>query len=660
MPEKIALKLAVNAFSKIQNPALAIVNSSYRIIWFNKNFKLTTEAKKIKNQNILNLFNLKLTSKSFSLKKINSFPILYNGIHKKLSLIPLTTGTIPEGFLISIEDVAAETKSSFPQETLEENLLFQKEMQQILAYILKEKSLISISDRIIERISILSDSDFGLIYLNEKNAGTELYFYDPNTLIKSNSEFSKNISVNFSYINKWIAINKRPLIVNNTTENIGYNLAQTLQCNSLIIAPCIFEDNILASIIVGKKHSNYKSSAVNNVEQFALILAFAISSIRSRELNAALEGRLAQAQKLETIGKLASGMAHDFNNLLSSIFGSLNLLKKRVPEREDITNLLENIENCSIRAKDLTKGLLSFGKPTPKRKELIKPNLLLMEISKVIKETFPKRISLKENFANNLHDILGNTTEIYQVLLNLAVNAKEAITQNGEINLKAQNISVDDKNLMKYPLLPKGNYLWISVSDSGSGIDEENLNKIFDPYFSTKTNDTNSGSGLGLYVTYGIVKAHNGQIEVSSKIGEGTTFDVFIPSYEPTKIIASSNAEKIILLADDEIMLRDLLAELLESYGYSVIKVATGAEAIKILTEEIKVDLAIIDYNMPEMNGLDCAKRIRELKFKFPIILSSGSLIINDNFDYTKYGANGMIAKPYEFEVMLETIKKLI
>lgn len=660
MPEKIALKLAVKVFSKIQNPALAIVNSSFNIIWFNQNFKLTADAKRIKNKNILNLFDLTFASNPSSAKKIKSFQILHNGIHKRLSLSALSTGAIPEGFLVSIEEITKENKDSIPQQSLEENILFQKEMQQILAFLLKEKSLNNISDRIIERISLLSDSDFGLIYLNEKNPNTELYRYDPNSLIKSNSEFRKSISVNFSYINKWIAINKRPLIVNNTTENIGYNLAQMLQCSSLIIAPCIFEDNILASIIVGKRRSNYKSFAVNNVEQFALILAFAISSIRSRELNAALEGKLAQAQKLETIGKLSSGMAHDFNNLLSSIFGSLNLLKKRVPEREDITKLLENIENCSIRAKDLTKGLLSFGKPTPKRKELIKPNLLLQEISKVIKETFPKRISLKESFAADLHDILGNTTEIYQVLLNLAVNAKEAINQNGEINLKAQNITVDDKNIMEYPLLSKRNYLWISVSDSGSGINEENLIRIFDPYFSTKTNDVNSGSGLGLYVTYGIVKAHNGHIEVSSKLGEGTTFDVFIPSYEPTKILASSNSEKIILLADDEIMLRDLLAELLESYGYSVIRVATGSEAIKVLTEEIKVDLAIIDYNMPEMNGLDCTKKIRELKFKFPIILSSGSLIINDNFDYTKYGANGMIAKPYEFELMLETIKKLI
>ena len=145
------------------------------------------------------------------------------------------------------------------------------------------------------------------------------------------------------------------------------------------------------------------------------------------ELNAALENRLLQSQKLETIGKLTSGMAHDFSNLLSSIFGSLNLLKKRVPESENIYRLLDNIENCSIRAKDLTKGLLSYGKPTPKRKELIKPNSLLSEISKVIFQTFPKKISLETNIEDNLYDILGNGTEIYQILLNLSVNAKEAI-----------------------------------------------------------------------------------------------------------------------------------------------------------------------------------------------------------------------------------------
>jgi len=215
-----------------------------------------------------------------------------------------------------------------------------------------------------------------------------------------------------------------------------------------------------ASIILGNKVRTYSQSGIKILEQFSSLLAFAITNIRARELNAALENRLLQTQKLETIGKLSSGMAHDFNNLLSSIFGSLNLLKKRVPQNENILKLLDNIENCSVRARDLTKGLLSYGKPTSKRKELIKPNFLLTEMSKVITQTFPKHITLKQEIQENLYDIIGNGTEIYQVLLNLCVNAKEAMeSTSGTLTLKVYNITVDNNNLISYPLLKKGNYV---------------------------------------------------------------------------------------------------------------------------------------------------------------------------------------------------------
>jgi len=203
-----------------------------------------------------------------------------------------------------------------------------------------------------------------------------------------------------------------------------------------------------------------------------------------------------------------------------------------------------------------------------------------------------------------------------------------------------------------------GNYVRFSVKDSGAGIEEKNLTKIFDPYFSTKSKDT--GSGLGLYVSYGIIKAHNGFIDVSSKLGTGTTFDVYIPAFEPPKEIKAEPSEKIILLADDEVMLGDLLAELLETNGYSVIKVTSGKEVLRILTEEIKVDLAIVDYNMPEMSGLETIAEIRKLNLNIPIILSSGSTWVENDSELLKYHINSQIQKPYEFETMLSTIQKLI
>jgi CheY-like chemotaxis protein len=329
-----------------------------------------------------------------------------------------------------------------------------------------------------------------------------------------------------------------------------------------------------------------------------------------------------------------------------------------VPENENIFRLIDNIESCSVRARDLTKGLLSFGKPTPKRKEIIKPNLLMTEISKVISQTFPRKIHFENRVDENLYDVLGNGTEIYQVLLNLCVNAKEAIEGNGKIKLEASNITIDEENIFKYPLLNKGKYVHFSVSDNGSGIEEQNVQKIFDPYFSTKVKET--GSGLGLYVTYGIIKAHSGHIEVSSTIGQGTTFDVFLPAFEPNAAERTAPTDKIILLIDDEVMLRDLLAEMLESNGYNVIKVGSGSEGLRILTEEIKADLVIVDYNMPEMNGLETVQKIRELDFKMPVILSSGSMGLEENFNLKEAGITATLTKPYEFDTMFSTIQKLI
>jgi signal transduction histidine kinase len=412
-----------------------------------------------------------------------------------------------------------------------------------------------------------------------------------------------------------------------------------------------------AKILVGKKSGTFSSLDISDIEQFSILLSFAISNIETRDLNTALESRLLQAQKLETIGKLSSGMAHDFNNLLSSIFGSLHLLRSRVPDSENVVRLIDNIENCSVRARDLTKGLLSFGKPTAKRKEIVMPNFLLNEISKVVTQTFPSNITLEEKVEDGLHSILGNGTEIYQILLNLCVNAKESIEGKGKIVLSASNILVNDNNVMNFPLLDRGKYVKFLVSDTGSGIEEEHLSKIFDPYFSTKQKDT--GSGLGLYVTYGIIKAHKGHIDVTSRKGIGTTFEVYLPVFEPQKAAKPKETDKMIMLADDEEMLSELLAEMLESSGYYVIKVKSGEEVITVLTEELKVDLLIIDYNMPIMNGLDCIAKIRSLNFNLPVILSSGSLRFEDE-DLKRYKVNSKIMKPYEFDTMLDTIKQLI
>lgn len=658
MSTPIVSKYLITEILDTDDSAYAITDLNYKIIWYNEGFKSLINTKRLKGKPIGALLEID----SLEFKNALNIRTKSAQIRNEKRLITITLLNAKgrsEGYFFKIQNINHNSiRDITDSDLIEKNLRFQEEQQNILSLVVKEKSLAALAGEILNKSIELSKSDFGVAVIFDDGKKYEYLIKDDKEMIRNQQEMKREVEANFSFITKWLNVNKHSLLALNYPNNIGFNLTRFFQCESLIISPAFFDDRLLAAIIVGKKKDVYSTFEINNSEQLAVLLAFSISTIRTRELNTTLENRLLQAQKLETIGKLSSGMAHDFSNLLSSIFGSLNLLKKRVPENENIFRLIDNIENCSIRARDLTKGLLSFGKPTPKRKEIIKPNSLMNEISKVIQQTFPKRIEYRQEIEENLFDVLGNGTEIYQVLLNLCVNAKEAIEANGIIKLKAANIGIDENSIFKYPLLNKGNYVHFSVTDNGSGIEEENLQKIFDPYFSTKIKET--GSGLGLYVTYGIIKAHNGLIEVSSVPGKETVFDVYLPAFEPTVLEKPVLADKIILLVDDEIMLRDLLAEMLESNGYSVIKVGSGTEALKVLTEEIKVDLVIIDFNMPGMNGLETVRKIRKLNFKMPVILSSGSMGFEYKFNIKEEGITATLTKPYEFDTMFSTIQKLI
>jgi len=645
-----------------ENTPVAVTDGSLKIIWSSKTFKKHFASQKIKGKTLAEL----LTSNGID-KEINSIykksvSIPLTGINKNLILVPIfspSQKTKPENYKLEIVESEESSETEKGAQPYRQNEIdFRTELQNILTLLVKENSIDKLTSEILVKSLNLTGSDVSIITFINEQIDIEIKHYDPRNIIKNKLEIERTINSDFKYITKWLMLNKSSLTAANQKNNIGRNLASSTGCVSLVVSPCIFDDELIATLIVGKVNSNFSEDEIKVLEQFSTLLTFIISNIRTRDLNTTLESRLLQAQKLETIGKLSSGMAHDFGNLLASIFGSLNLLRKRVDPSENVQRLIDNIENCSVRARDLTKGLLSFGKPTPKRKELVKPHQLLSEIVKIVTQTFPKSITLTEEVDKSLYDIVGNGTEIYQVLLNLCVNAKEALNETGNIKISAKNITINENNIAFLPLLQTGNYVKFSVVDDGVGIDEHHLTKIFDPYFSTKVKDT--GSGLGLYVSYGIIKAHSGIIDVTSKPGLGTTFDVYIPSFEPPKEKKIDPGEKIILLADDEPMLGELLSELLETNGYSVIKVSSGKEVLTVLTEEIKVDLAIIDYNMPEMSGLETIAEIRKSNLDIPIILSSGSMWVNQEIDLSEYKINGQLNKPYEFESMLATIRKFV
>jgi signal transduction histidine kinase len=645
-----------------ENAPVAITDGSQKIIWFSNSFKESFPDQRLKGKTLTSLLNsIGIQNETESVIKK---PVVHqlNQINKELQITPLfakNKKTTPDNYKLELVDSTNELQVKIISgKSGKANIDFRIELQHILTLLVKENSIDKLSSEILSKSINLTKSDLGVITFINENSNIEFKYLDPQNLLSNKSEVEKTITSDFKFITKWLILNKTSLVATNQRNNLGRNLTGSLGCNNLLVTPCFFDEKLIATLIVGKITEAFTIDEIELLEQFSILLTFIISNVRTRDLNAALESRLLQAQKLETIGKLSSGMAHDFGNLLSSIFGSLNLLRKRVEQTENIQKLIDNIENCSVRARDLTKGLLSFGKPTPRRKELVRPLQLLGEITKIVSQTFPKTITLTEEIDKNLYDIVGNGTEIYQVLLNLCVNAKEAINEKGNIKITAKNITINENNIAFLPLLQTGKYVRFSVTDDGVGIEEKHLTKIFDPYFSTKVKDT--GSGLGLYVSYGIIKAHNGIIDVTSKLQSGTTFDVYIPAFEPPKEKKAEPGEKIILLADDEPMLSELLAELLETNGYSVIKVSSGKEVLTVLTEEIKVDLAIIDYNMPGLSGLETIAEIRKLNFNIPIILSSGSMWVNQEVDFSSYKIDGQLNKPYEFEAMLATIRKFV
>jgi signal transduction histidine kinase/CheY-like chemotaxis protein len=659
MPSSIFAKYSPESIFGESSP-VAIADNKLKIIWYNRSFKENFAESRLKGKSLSALLTAagsETDVTTFHKKPTVSF---LPKLKKEIRITPLFTESNkinPHNYKLELLESGTITKTKISNKD-QGSLDFRSGLQDILTLLVKENSIDKLSSEILLKSVSLTNSDLGLITFLNNGSEIEFKYFDPKTIIINSTEIEKTISADYKFITKWLTLNKSSLVAVKQKNNLGNNIVSSIGCKTLVISPCVFDSNLIATLIVGKLNDDFTKEEMKLLEQFAILLTFVISNINTRNLNTALENRLLQAQKLETIGKLSSGMAHDFGNLLSSIFGSVNLLRKRVDEKDSVQKLIDNIENCSVRARDLTKGLLSFGKPTPKRKELVKPHQLLNEISKIVTQTFPKTITFTEEIDENLFDLLGNSTEIYQVLLNLCVNAKEATGGKGQIKIVAKNININEDNIVYFPLLKAGNYVRFSVEDNGLGIEEKHLTKIFDPYFSTKSKDT--GSGLGLYVSYGIIKAHNGFFDVTSKLKVGTTFDVYLPAFEPPKEKKVEPAEKIILLADDEPMLGDLLAELLETNGFSVIKVTSGKEVLTLLTEEIKVDLAIIDYNMPGLSGLETIAEIRKLNLDIPIILSSGSMWSEDRLELEQYQISGQLQKPYEFESMLAIINKFI
>ena len=384
---------------------------------------------------------------------------------------------------------------------------------------------------------------------------------------------------------------------------------------------------------------------------------------QSEEEKQKLEVQFQQAQRLETIGTLAGGIAHDFNNLLMTIQGNTSLILFDIDASHPYHEPLKNIEKQIERGAKLTKQLLGYAR---KWKYNVKP-INLSQIVKESSETFGrtrKEISIHREFETGLYTIEADQGQIEQILYNLYVNAADAMPGGGKLFLKTSNVTQEDIKSEQYDPLP-GNYVRLTVRDTGTGIDEALKDRIFDPFFTTK--ETGRGTGLGLASVYGITKSHDGYIEVETQQGNGCTFNIYFPASEkkplepPEALTYDLSGSGTILLVDDEEMVLDVGGKVLEKMGYTVIEARSGKEAIYILSKNKEaIDLIILDMIMPHMGGGEAYDRIKEINPRVKVLLSSGYSIDGQATEIMKRGCDGFIQKPFKANELSEKLKEIL
>ncbi len=378
-----------------------------------------------------------------------------------------------------------------------------------------------------------------------------------------------------------------------------------------------------------------------------------------------IEEQLFRAQKMEALGTLAGGIAHDFNNILATILGYASFLKNKADRSDRFYEGLSTIESSALRASDLTSQLLAYSR---KGKLEIKPiniNRIVEEVYNFIVKTFDKSIKIKIKTENDLCAVEGDESQLNQVIMNLAINARDAMPDGGLLEIMTFSEIVEKETDMGYFSLDPGEYVCLKCVDTGIGMEEEIIKRIFEPYFTTKGDK--GGTGLGMSVVFGIIKGHDGYIDVNSEPGRGTDVKVFFPASKKKEeilykgLIETKSGSETLLIIDDEKSILSMLEGALMDYGYKVFSTNSGEEGVKIYKEnEDKIDLVILDIKMPDMDGKAVFEEMLKINPGVRVLLASGFSEEEQHYDLLKSGAAGFIGKPFIVDKLLEAIGRIM
>jgi len=431
----------------------------------------------------------------------------------------------------------------------------------------------------------------------------------------------------------------------------------------IFVSGTIGEETAASAIRAGANDYVMKS----NLSRLAPAIERELREAGSRDERRELENQLRQAQKMEAVGRLAGGVAHDFNNLLTAIMGYAQLAAGRLPPEHQARQDVQEILNASERAAMLTRQLLAFSRKEVIQTRVLDLGALVTEMAKMLRRIVGEEIQMLVRNQEGLGGVKADLGQMEQVILNLAVNARDAMPTGGRLVIETENVELGEVYAGEHVAAKPGAYVLLAVSDTGIGMDEETKSHIFEPFFTTK--DSDKGTGLGLATVYGIVQQSNGAIQVYSEPGRGTTFKVYLPrTAGPVEVLRTSDSldqaprgTETVLVVEDQEVVAAVVRGALQTCGYQILEARHGEEALRLWkARSASIDLIVTDVVMPTMNGPEFVRRARETDPGAKVLFMSG---------YTEHGfsahgemgaADGFIQKPFAPAALARKVRELL
>ena len=548
---------------------------------------------------------------------------------------------------------------------LSQRLAFQRQstLNQISRALIDKLDVAQISQEVLEKIAQLFEADAVTAWITERN---EL----PHFVLKCAFGFNAH---NFEQLasSEWSfpsfeQTRKEPhqLILDDIAQQAPATLASV--CEREGIACAVLNSIVRRDELIGLLGIFYRKPltlAPSHTAEMMTVTHIIASAVQAEELYR----DLVQAQKIETIGALTSGIAHDFNNVLAAILACASYVKQQTDPASPTYRYLEATEASAHRGAALTKQLLAFARREGPRLAVINAHDCIEQTLKMLDRSFDKAILIQRQFAKNLHLIEVDPSQLEQVILNIAVNARDAMPEGGMFTITTRNVHLEATDPFRPALsLPDGDYVALGFRDTGSGMDAATRARIFEQFFTTKR--PGKGTGLGLALVLSIIKGFGGEIHVESQAGQGTLFEIFLPASgksltaKPvTPPVAARGGHECILLAEDEEVIREMAQIGLESKGYRVFSAPDGAAATSLYREHWReIDLVIADMVMPRMSGPELFAQLKELNPGVRVIVSSGYSHDQEGQRMLRHGCLGYLQKPYDIESLNQLVRSIL